>query len=192
MHMFEISATAADQQKRCGAASSSTCVTFRTLKSILIWAGLAAAIVLAAPVSAQDLEAPAARHASAALDLAIVIPPILRVLENSHPSILATDKPMPARVIALQRVILISTVRSGFCMDLRLDLRQVSDWQLRLAGNPRIQVEANNGGYRLCARRAGRYELALEHDFMLQASAPRPTSADTAIDWPVNVSLATP
>ena len=78
---------------------------------------------------------------SGAVDFAIVIPAVLRLLENDHPSRLHALAETSSRTSALQRVVLVSTMRSGFCMDLRLKpmregQAQVADWQVRLAALP--------------------------------------------------------
>jgi hypothetical protein len=132
-----------------------------------------------------------------AVDFAIVIPAILRLLENKHPAELTTLTEPAAPISALQRVVLVSTLRSGFCMDLRLHplqggQAQVADWQVQLvalsgaAVHSGARVEAFEGGWRVCTRRAGRFELALQHAFRMQ-----PSSA-SALGWPVALSLSTP
>lgn len=146
---------------------------------------------------------------SGAVDFAVVIPALLRLLENDHPTRLHALGETSSPISALQRVVVVSTMRSGFCMDLRLDQMggeaPVADWQVRLAelsggAAASARVEAFAGGWRVCARRAGHFELALQHAFSLQPSLRRPaantlTSAigeTTAIGWPVALSLTTP
>jgi hypothetical protein len=165
-----------------------------------------------APVAA--VTAPVANAADVrktdALDFAIVIPAILRLLENKHPAELQALA-AAAPISALQRVVLVSTLRSGFCMDLRLNplqagQAQVADWQVQLAtqsgaaATSGARVEAFDGGWRVCTRRAGRFELALLHAFSLQpkAAAARVNLAVDAagqtasLGWPVALSLSTP
>ena len=142
-----------------------------------------------------------------ALDFAIVIPAILRLLENDHPTELDTLAGPAAPISALHRVVLVSTLRSGFCMDLRLNPLQngqarVADWQVQLAtlsgaaAASGVRLEAFDGGWRVCARRVGRFELALQHAFSLQPSAAIAASTaaghGTALNWPVALSLSTP
>lgn len=159
-----------------------------------------------AAAAAADGSATDPRKAGAA-DFAIVIPAILRLLEDNHPAELHTLANTASPISALQRVILISTLRSGFCIDLRLNAMRsnqvrVANWQVRLtalsdaAAASGAQVEALDGGWRVCTRRAGRYELALQHAFSLQ---PFPVTRQiaapelpTALGWPVALSLSTP
>ena len=134
------------------------------------------------------------------VDFAVVIPAILRLLENDHPGLLSPLNDTALLVSALQRVVLVSTLRAGFCLDLRLHPLQtgesrVAGWQMQLAelsgAGTGARVEAFEGGWRVCTRRAGRYELALQHAFSL-----RPIAASTgeaaALGWPVALSLSAP
>jgi hypothetical protein len=146
-----------------------------------------------------------------AVDFAIVIPAILRLLENDHPAELQPLAGPAAPISALQRVVLVSTLRSGFCMDLRLNAltagqAQVADWQVQLAAlsgaaaASGARVEAFDGGWRVCTRRAGRFELALQHAFSMQPRAAAPgvnlaidkTGQAASLGWPVAISLSTP
>ena len=165
--------------------------------------------VAAIAASAAGGSAPDPRKVGA-VDFAIVIPAILRLLENDHPAELHVLAETASPISALQRVVLISTLRSGFCMDLRLKpmhggQAHVVDWQVRLAtlsGGAAVnaRVEAFDGGWRVCARRAGHFELALQHAFNLQTSLRTPVTnaltraigETTAIGWPVALSLTTP
>ena len=128
-------------------------------------------------------------QASTTLDFAIVIPAVLRILENNHPTLLSADADS-APVPALQRMVLVSTLRKGFCMDLRLNPQQVADWQLSLSGSAGTRVETADGGYRICTSHAGRFELALQHVFNLKTSPATPTNQAAALRWPVSMSLA--
>ena len=150
------------------------------------------------------------RHQSGPIDFAIVIPATLRLLENDHPTRLQALAETSSSISALQRVVLVSTMRSGFCMDLRLTPMRggqahFADWQVRLTAlssgaAASTRVEAFAGGWRVCARRAGHFELALQHVFNLRSSIRTPAanvatadiSETTAIGWPVALSLSTP
>lgn len=145
--------------------------------------------LLWAPASALASEALSAEGhpASAALNFSIIIPAVLRIVENSHPHLLPPADSQTSRISALQRMVLVSTLGKGFCMDLQLTRRQVADWQVQLSGSVGARVQASGSGYRVCTRRAGRYELALRHDFSLKDNSPGETVP--ALDWPVSMSL---
>ena len=132
------------------------------------------------------------RPASAALNITIVIPAVLRILENTHPLSLEPADALTARTSALQRMVLVSTLGKGFCMGLQLNQPQIKEWQLRISGSAGAWVEPVASGYKLCAARAGRYEVALQHDFALKEKGQQLASPPSAVDWPVNISLATP
>lgn len=168
---------------------------------------IASACLLTIPASARASEPlqmdGQARPVNAGLTFAIFIPSVLRILENTHPAVLQAFGPPDATesasvatmpnlsVSALQRIVLMSTLGKGFCMDLRLTQVQVTNWRLTSSSSSTgIWTEATEGGYRLCARKAGRYEVSLQHNFELTQSA-YPT-AKYRMNWPVNVSLANP
>jgi hypothetical protein len=144
------------------------------------------------PLSALAHEAVSAgnHHAGTAINFAIVIPAVLRILENSHPLSLPMADTSDAHISVSQRLVLVSTLGKGFCMDLQLSQQQLTDWQLQVSGSASARIEPSAGGYRLCVGRAGRYEVALQHEFTLKDSARADGAA--ALDWPVLVSLATP
>lgn len=123
---------------------------------------------------------------SAALDFRVVIPQVLRILENTHPVALPPPDQQTSRISALQRLVLVSTLRRGFCMDLQMQGRQLADWQLEISTGVGTWLQPSAGGYRLCTARAGRYDVALRHEFNAAGSA------DQARSWPVQVSLTTP
>jgi hypothetical protein len=127
-----------------------------------------------------------AATSSAALDFRVVIPQIFRILENSHPSALPPLDLQTARISAIQRLVLVSTLPRGFCMDLQIKDPSLNDWHLQINTGAGTWLQATTGGYRLCTARAGRYDVALQHDFNGTGTA------DGARDWPVLVSLTTP
>ena len=148
-------------------------------------AGLTAALLVATQLASAGEPPPSGTRADSALDIAIVIPPLLRILEDDHPQHLPN-----ASAPAVQRVVLVSTLRSGFCIDLRLRVAAntgaaPNHWQVSLAAPSAVRLESAGGGWRACARRAGRYEVALQHEFN-GAAAPAGRS------WPVALSLTTP
>jgi hypothetical protein len=126
---------------------------------------------------------------TAAVNVAIVIPPVLRILENRHPLSLPIADTPDLRISVSQRLVLLSTLGKGFCAALELS-PQLTDWALRVSGSAGAWIEPSAGGYRLCVGRAGRYEVLLQHDFTVRDSAQAGNAV--ALDWPVLLSLATP
>ena len=129
------------------------------------------------------------RQTGSSLDFRIIIPPVLRVVENSYPPVLPAADGQTGRISALQRVVLVSTMRRGFCMDLRLTQSRMTDWQVQASGSTGISVAPSEGGYRVCASRAGRYELALQHAFSLKNRLSASAKPAPAVDWPVQLDL---
>jgi hypothetical protein len=149
-------------------------------------------VALCSPASALAREALSTdtHPASTAISFAIVIPAVLRILENSHPLSLPIAISPGAPISVSQRLVLVSTLGKGFCMELQLSQQQLTDWQLRVSGSAGVRIESSAGGYRLCVGRAGRYEVTLQHEFTLKGEARADRAA--ALDWPVLASLATP
>lgn len=119
-------------------------------------------------------------NASATLNFRIVIPPVMRVLENSHPEQLATGE--DGAVSAQQRLVVLSNMKGGFCVTLRQTDPRLSGWRLDTAPEGGVSLHPVADGYRLCTERAGRYTLLLQHRFDA-----RPT--DAALRWPVQTDL---
>lgn len=140
--------------------------------------------------SAHEALSTDGQQARSALDFSIIIPAVLRIVENSHPPSLPPADAQNSRIPVMQRIVLVSTLRRGFCMDLQLTQHLLTDWQLQVNGSTGVRIEASAGGYRLCMRRAGRHELALQHNFRLKEVARE--SPPATFNWPVNVSLASP
>ena len=125
---------------------------------------------------------------TAHIDIRVVIPVVLRLLEDSHPALLRVSGEREEDQTLEQRIVMLSTVRKGFCADLRLGTASVASWKLQLKAGSGARLETTATGYRLCFSRAGRHELALSHNFGLAAR-----QADAAsLDWPVYLSFAAP
>ena len=124
------------------------------------------------------------------LSLSIIIPTVLRIIEDHHPSSLPTTDAQTLRISARQKMVLVSTLRNGFCMELGLTHPLIVNWQVQVSGSPSSRIESSGGGYRLCGGHIGRYELSLQHEFGLKEAIRG--SVAPAIDWPVSVSLAAP
>jgi hypothetical protein len=121
--------------------------------------------------------------ASATLRLRVVVPPIVRVLGNQHPSAITLADAASAR----QELEVLTTLRQGFCAVLRLNTTGVRDWSVR-SSSAGVQVLRTGEGYRVCAPRNGRHRVALEHRFQVD-SAPHTLSA-TPLPWPVQTELS--
>ncbi|MDD5325400.1 MAG: hypothetical protein PHR71_08875 [Polaromonas sp.] len=168
---------------------SNSCSAAQAHSKHLIVAMALLAGALVSPVSSLASESLSTdgHPVSAAVNLGIVIPAVLRVVEDSHPRLLSTVDTPTSRVSASQHMVLVSTLGKGFCMDLQLTQRRVADWRVQVSGSAGTRVRASERGYRVCASHAGRYELELQHDFSLQGNTLGETAP--ALDWPVSMSL---
>ncbi len=70
-------------------------------------------------------------NASSSLDFRIIIPPIMRVLENSHP--MQLDAEANGDWSAQQRLVVVSNMKRGFCVTLRVSAPEVDAWRLNTA-----------------------------------------------------------
>lgn len=120
--------------------------------------------------------------ASASVDIRIVVPPVMQVLENSHPTQLGVS--VDGQWSAQQKLVVVSTMKRGFCVTLRLATPQVDGWQLETQQEGGATLDAVADGYRLCTTRAGRYTLLLQHAFATE----NPLAGD-ALRWPVRTDL---
>lgn len=119
---------------------------------------------------------------SASVDIRIVVPPVMQVLENSHPAQLGVSE--DGQWSAQQKLVVMSTMKRGFCVTLRLATPQVNDWQLQTSQEGGTTLNPLADGYRLCTARAGRYTLLLQHAF----AADNALSGE-ALRWPVRTDL---
>lgn len=117
--------------------------------------------------------------ASASIDFRIVVPPIIRLLANSHPNRVSL-----AGTEAVQQLEVLTTMRQGFCASLRLNMSGVRDWDVRSVGGA-AQVLRTADGYRVCALRNGRHQVALLHRFEFES-----TAATGELPWPVQTDLS--
>jgi hypothetical protein len=145
---------------------------------------LAVPVLLAPATGAAEsrLAAAGAASAGASLDFRIVIPPVMRVLENSHPPQLSTQG--DGALGGEQRLVVLSNLRSGFCVALRLAQPAAGRWQLDARPEPGITLQPAADGYRLCSTRPGRHTLLLQHRF-----APEGASDATGLAWPVQTDI---
>jgi len=147
-------------------------------RSLPLPALLAALALLLAPApgAAEAVLVTGAGKASAALNFRVVIPPVMRVIENSHP--MQIDGAQPVE----QRLVVLSNMKHGFCASLRLNDPQLTGWRLKTEETAGVTLQPLADGYRLCANRPGRFTLRLQHEF-----APGPFQA--AQTWPVQTEL---
>lgn len=152
----------------------------RSLRPLLL--GLIFCAVLLAPaVGMSEGLLVSQGKASASLDFRIIIPPIVRVIENSHP--VQLDPEIGGDWSAEQRLVVLSTMKRGFCVTLRMNSPDVDAWRLKTEQTGGITLTPTNDGYRLCTVRAGRYTLLLQHDF----GVTRNTSE--SLRWPVQTEF---
>ena len=121
-------------------------------------------------------------RASAALDFRIIIPPVLRVLENSHPRQLDTFA--NGKASAEQRLVVMSNMKRGFCVSLRHAAAQLRTWEVQTAPQSGIQLSPAANGYRLCGTRPGRYTVLLQHRFGSS------DGSANALNWPVQTDIS--
>ncbi|WP_066258651.1 hypothetical protein [Hydrogenophaga flava] len=119
---------------------------------------------------------------SGALDFRIVIPPVMRVLENSHPPQLTSGA--DGSLGGQQRLVVLSNMKRGFCVTLRLRSPDVEQWQVRADPEPGVTLQPAGQAYRLCSDRPGRYTMVLQHQFGAPAHAP-----GAAQVWPVQTDI---
>lgn len=120
--------------------------------------------------------------ASASLHFRIVIPPMMKVMENSHPLQLTAGA--HGDLSAEQRLVVLSTMKRGFCVTLRLATPGVDRWQLHTPPAHGVSLTPLEDGYRICSARAGRYTLVLQHRFGVN------TPGQQAMRWPVQTDFS--
>lgn len=119
--------------------------------------------------------------AGASLDFRIIIPPIMRVLENSHPQLLDTAD---GEASAEQRLVVMSNMKRGFCVSLRRTAPQLGTWELQTAPQSGVQLSPVADGYRLCGTGPGQYTVLLQHRFGMG------DSRANALHWPVQTDIS--
>ena len=152
-----------------------------TPKRPLFAALLASAVLLAPSTGMGESTLGIQGKSSAALDIRIVIPPVMRVLENSHPRQLEAFA--DGETSAQQRLVVVSNMKRGFCVSLRR-AADLSTWKVQTAPQSGLELSPAADGYHLCGTRPGRYTVVLEHRF-----GSRDTKA-TALHWPVQTDIS--
>jgi len=152
----------------------------RLLRPLLVC--LSASSLLLVPASAvSESLLTSQKSASASVDIRIIVPPIMRVLENSHPMQLGPV--IGGDWSAEQRLVVLSTMKRGFCITLRMNTPEVDTWRLKTEQTGGITLSPVNDGYRLCTARAGRYTLLLQHDFEAAENVTE------SLRWPVQTDI---
>ena len=154
---------------------------------------VALAVLLLRPTAsrAESRLAGPSGKASASIHFRIVVPPVMRVLENSHPTELRPSADGGA-LTAEQRLVVFSNMKHGFCVSLRQPSPELAaGWQLQQTSiddtgkDSGAVLSPQADGYRLCTSRPGRHTLLLQHAF----PALNPSLAATALHWPVRTEL---
>jgi hypothetical protein len=145
---------------------------------------LTLAVCLSTPLAlAESGFAPPSGKASAALDFRIIIPPVMQVLENNHPSELMPDA--AGALSGQQRLVVVSNMKRGFCVSLRMAEPQRAGWRLEQSDAASgVNLQPVQDGYRLCTSKPGRYTLQLQHEFVANPLL-------SAQRWPVQTDLST-
>lgn len=121
--------------------------------------------------------------ASATVRIRVVVPPVVRVLQDIHPRAL---EPVAAQTLTAEQTLVVSTnIRQGYCLDLQTSRHPGTPWQLRSVGGDAVVITQQGDGYRLCGDRPGIHTLVLQHEFQPDASGPA-----TPLPWPVRTELA--
>lgn len=115
--------------------------------------------------------------ASARVNIRVTVPPVVNILENSHPSTLAAE---PGPITALQRIVLHTNVRQGACVELTRRVPGAS-WELRAVGGEAVSVHALGDGWRLCTLRQGTHAVLIEHRFGAELAGRWPLRTDAVL-----------
>jgi hypothetical protein len=121
--------------------------------------------------------------ASATVRIRVVIPPVVRVLQDLHP--ISLEAAVDDRLRAEQRLVVSTNMRQGFCLDLQKHIGPDTAWNVQAVGGDAVVITAQGGGYRLCGDRQGVYTLVLQHEFQPAGSV----GNVGALAWPVRTEL---
>lgn len=123
------------------------------------------------------------QSASASINFRVIIPSVMRLLENSHPQQLtvASDGSSAGQ----QRLVVMSNMKRGICITLSRPAGMDGQWDLRQLDNSPVYMQRVAQGYKLCTTRAGRYTLELEHSFKPASTVDRFAS----LPWPVQTDV---
>ncbi len=161
--------------------------SYRALLAVFTASTLSMGAVGTAQAEAQFTTGPG--NASASLNFKIVIPAVMRLLENSHPQQLTVGP--DGRSSGQQRLVVMSNLKRGICITLRRPPGTEGQWQLRQLDNSPVYLQAVSHGYKVCTTRPGRYTLELEHQFTPSAPQSPAAGANTfaSLPWPVQTDI---
>lgn len=161
---------------------------FRLFRARLVPALLSAGLAAAAGPSLGDSVAAVGGEglsARASIQIRVVIPSMMRVLENSHPLHIEPEADGSHR--AQQRIVVQSNLKRGFCVTLRVADAQRSGWRLQTAPPHGLQLDPIADGYRLCGPQPGPYTLLLNHHFASTNTSP---AEPVRLGWPVMTEIS--
>jgi hypothetical protein len=155
---------------------------------------LAAGLLLlaAAAAHAESRIAEPGQAARASLDFRIVIPPVVRLLDNQHPAQLRRDE--SGRLSGRQTLVLLSNLKRGACVTLRRPsspaAEAASHWRPQALDDGIATLQPAGDGWRLCTLGPGRHTLRVQHEFEPAAAQ---AVADPSVEptWPVITELTT-
>lgn len=121
--------------------------------------------------------------ASARLNFVIKIPPVLRIIDNSHP-VQVLSNPDGVAVVD-QRLELQSNLRQGFCVTLKQPDSSSLGWSMEATGHGSFDSRPVQGGYHICFSRPGRHVVNLRHSFSFKDN-----TATAVRFWPLRTEIA--
>jgi len=123
--------------------------------------------------------------ASARLNVEIRIPAFIRLIDNQHPQIVATQA-LQSTVVT-QRLEVQSNLKNGFCIFLRQSMPEALQWRVSTVNGRSDMAQPIEDGYQVCVRQPGRQTLELTHSF--ESSQHRRDVAIAEQVWPITTDL---
>jgi hypothetical protein len=164
-------------------------MSFRISRFIAVPAALVALLLGAAPAAAESSFSAGETKVGASLNFRVVIPPVVRVTANDHPSVLAPAPAGTGAQQAVQRLAFHTNLRRGMCVDLQLADPGVAQWDVHADSAGGATLSPALGGWRLCVSRPGQHDVTLHHAFRVRPTTVAGSPVATA--WPVHLQLAT-
>jgi hypothetical protein len=136
-----------------------------------------AGLVPVCPAAAESMISTGGQGASARLTLRVVIPSMVKLQEDIHPSEVDAG-------VANQKLVIQTNLRKGFCAALRLASPEATSWNVRVAAGDNVWLQAAGDGYRLCSNGPGQHTVHLEHQFDTSGAL-----ANRPLAWPVRMEI---